>query len=72
MPDGWDEWGRHVLSELKRINSSIEDLRVAHSKLELVTAKEISALKVKAGAWGLLSGFLAAVGAMATEMIWRK
>lgn len=53
-PNGWTEWGRHVLSELERLNGCIEALngRIRASEIEQTI------LKVKAGIWGALAGMI--------------
>ncbi len=54
MPEtnGWTEWRNHVLKELERLNSCYDSLDEKMDDL----GKEIVALKVKAGAWGLVAG----------------
>lgn len=54
MPDGngWNEWSRYVLKELERLNHCYESI----IKELVIIKSEISALKVKAGVWGLLGG----------------
>jgi len=52
--NGWDEWRNHVLSELKRQNELIEKI---YSKIEGL-GEDMSALKVKAGVWGLAGGLI--------------
>jgi pyruvate/2-oxoacid:ferredoxin oxidoreductase beta subunit len=56
MPEtnGWTEWGRHVLSELERLNGCIEALSMRLREFEI----EQTILKVKAGMWGLVAGFI--------------
>ena len=50
--NGWNEYSRLVISELKRLSSwcKIIDEKLAQSNIE------IAKLKVKAGFWGLLGG----------------
>ena len=50
--NGWNEWGKHVLSELKRFNDWNNDLAETQTKILV----QVSALKVKAGIWGLIGG----------------
>ena len=57
------EWTRHqelVLSELKRLSSNIERLTDDLVGHRIIMASELSALKVKAGAFGFLAGCLPA------------
>lgn len=50
--NGWNEWGKHVLSELKRFNEWNNEL--ADTQRDILV--QISALKVKAGIWGVIGG----------------
>ncbi len=52
--NGWDEWRKFVLMELKRSNKSHES---TGQRLEVIS-KDIVALKVKAGVWGLVGGLI--------------
>ena len=68
-PDGWNEWSRHVLAELERLDAlhtnnvnalygRIDEYQRRHSR-DLTDIKvEIAALKVKAGVWGLIGGLI--------------
>lgn len=56
--NGWTKWENHVLAELKRLNGWIE---AVDQKLDKVS-EEISGLKGKSGIWGLIGGFIPAVG----------
>ena len=55
--DGWNEYRKLVLSELKNLNKSIDKLNDRFDvflSTDISTIKaEITALKVKAGLWGL-------------------
>ena len=53
-PPDWNEWGRHVLIELERLNESYEQLRDDIPKLET----EIALLKFKCGIVGTISGMI--------------
>jgi len=51
-PNGWNEWGKHVLLELERNDTS-------HGRIEKALQTihtEIAMLKVKSGIWGLIGG----------------
>ena len=50
--NGWDQWQKHVLMELKRHSGWCEDL---NDKLDAL-AVDVAGLKVKAGVWGLVGG----------------
>ena len=58
-PNGWNEWSRHVLAELIRLQELCRTIRTDAEKrddnrqkdiVELKT--EMAALQVKAGLWG--------------------
>ena len=51
-PNGWDEWSKFVLSELKRLSMAYEGLRETSEGIRI----EIAKLKVKAGIWGAIGG----------------
>lgn len=56
--NGWAQWSRHVLSELKRQNDWLSGIQE-----ELVQARlEIARLQVKSGIWGAVGGILALLG----------
>jgi len=57
-PDGWNEWSRHVLSELERLNTCYERLAEQQNRI----CVEIARLQVKAGVWGFAAGLLPALG----------
>jgi hypothetical protein len=46
--DGWPEWSKHVLIELKRLSDTQDGLRSDLHKMNI----EIAMLKVKASVWG--------------------
>ena len=60
--NGWDEYRKLVLLELKQLNEGIKDI---HKKIDLIQIKEITkiredvaGLKVKAGIWGATAGLI--------------
>jgi len=56
--NGWDEWQRHVLSELKRLNGCWEQQTEKTTQL-LVGITELKAqFKIKSGIWGALGGMV--------------
>lgn len=55
--NGWTEWGRHVLSELERLNGCIEAINGRLREFEI----EQTVLKVKAGIWGAIAGMVPVV-----------
>ena len=48
--NGWSEWSRHVLAELKRLNNCYEMLDKKLTEVRL----EVMGLKIKAGIWGMV------------------
>lgn len=48
----WNQWANHVLAELKRLDSAVDDLK---RDLTLVTM-EVAELRVKSSIWGAASG----------------
>lgn len=48
--NGWHEWGKHVLSELKRLNVKVEKVNDATNQIKV----EIGQLKVKSGVFGAI------------------
>jgi len=49
--NGWNEWSRHVLAELERLNERIE--QISQKQGELLV--EIARLQIKSGIWGGLA-----------------
>ena len=55
-PDGWEEWSKFVLKELKRLGDAYEDLtKKVNDELSELKA-EVAMLKVKSGVYGLVGG----------------
>ena len=57
--NGWSEWRHFTLSELKRLNDSIEKLSEQSARIDTMVAVETSRLKMYAAFWGTVAGFLA-------------
>ena len=66
--DGWNEWGRHVLQELVRLNGEYEKLREGQSRLLV----EISMLKVKSGIWGMVGAAVPVAVLLAIQFLKAK
>lgn len=64
--DSWDEWGKHVLAEIKRLSDVMHSHVEQEQKWQMKIAEDISALKVKAGFWGAFGGALTALVAWLT------
>jgi len=50
----WEEWSRHVLAELERLNAQVDEARKDIQSMRV----DLAMLNVKAGAWGVLGGFI--------------
>ena len=55
-PNGWNEWGKHVLAELERLNAEVAGLR---KDLQGLQTKFVAA-EVKLAMIGGLAGMIAA------------
>lgn len=62
MKMGWDEWGKHVLAELKRLNDAIEKLEYLTHKEHKKIAQSIATLNVKSALWGSAAGIAVSLG----------
>ena len=49
----WNNWSEHVLSELERLNSNYEKLRVDNSEQITQLRIDNASLQVKSGLWGI-------------------
>lgn len=52
--NGWNEWSKHVLAELERLNGCYDTISDSVNKIHV----EIAMLKVKSGIWGAIGGFI--------------
>lgn len=57
MSGEWNEWSKHVLTELKRLEKSSQDISRQLNRIEV----EIATLKVKSGFFGAVGAFIAMV-----------
>jgi len=64
MNNGWDNWGKHVLSELGRPDPALQ--RIEARQIKMLQA--ISGLKVKAGIWGGLAGVIPSLIALSLSL----
>ena len=55
--DGWNEYSKMVLHELKRLNAGLEKLEEGQRQIE----KDIITLQAKATIWGSVAGFIIAL-----------
>lgn len=58
--NGWNEWSRHVLAELERLNECYKSLDVT----QRIILTEIAMLKIKSGLWGAGAGMIPATIAL--------
>lgn len=63
--NGWNEWSRHVLAELKRLTMEVGklDKSMQSDKIELLKnieriRSDIQLLKFQASMWGMIAGFI--------------
>lgn len=62
MPDenecnDWRKWSKHVLLAIERFDKSINNMSDKIENLHI----DVSALKIKAGVWGLVGGLIPAL-----------
>ena len=62
---GWNEWSRHVLLELERLDGSIQKLVKSTNEIGV----DIATLKVKAGAWGALAGIIVVMASILVQLL---
>lgn len=56
--NGWEEWQRHVLSELKRLNGCWEQQAKKTTQLLVGMTELKTQFKIKSGIWGALGGII--------------
>ena len=54
QPNGWQEWSRHVLAELVRLNNCLESIEKDMTDLKV----NVGMLKVQSGLVGLIGGLI--------------
>lgn len=67
--DGWNEWSRHVLSELERINQQVEKLHDEVSRLRQDLAVVRTELRLKAGIWGAIGAAIPVIVMLAFQLL---
>lgn len=60
MQDEWNKYQELVLSELKRLNSSIESLFLEQRKMD----RDLEVVKFKSSLYGMLGGGISAILAL--------
>lgn len=58
--NGWKEYSKLVLSELKRLDQNQKD---QFEKLEIIS-RQIAVLQIKSSLWGAVAGTVPAIGAV--------
>lgn len=64
MENGWSEYQKLVLSELKRLSVNQEEIYRTLDKMR----EHVAELRVKSGLWGTIGGGLVAV----SVLLWKK
>jgi hypothetical protein len=83
LPNGWNEWSRHVLSEIVRLSDNYEKLAKEFVEYKLTVGKEFEEVKlklehldtafnIKSGIWGVIGGLIPTVGIILFELLKKK
>jgi hypothetical protein len=67
--NGWNEWSRHVLRELERINQQVEKLHDEMSDLRQDLAIVRTELRLKAGIWGAIGAAIPVIVMLAFQLL---
>ena len=82
--NNWQEWSKHVLMELKRLNRTVQavdekidnkidslDIKINDIKDNVITPLkvELAMLKVKSGIWGLIGGAIPVILLVLVEIL---
>lgn len=60
-PNGWKEWGNHVLQTLDRLEGKITNIEKQQHNFELDYQREITRLKTKSAIWGAVTGIIGSI-----------
>lgn len=63
--DGWDQWSRYVLEELKRLNKCYESMREDLLKVHT----EVVVLRGRAGIWGAVGATIPVIGMLLWQLL---
>lgn len=66
--NGWEQWSKHVLIELKRLDADLKKIDVGIQQINV----ELAMLKIKAGIWGAMAGMVPVLIAIAVQLITSK
>jgi hypothetical protein len=67
--NGWNEWSRHVLAELTRLNTQIETLHQDYQELSRKMAVLQTEFRLKAGFWGAIGAAIPVVVLIAFKVL---
>jgi hypothetical protein len=70
--NGWNEWSRHVLAELKRHDELLIGIAKDVTEIRLRIERLDTAFNIKSGVWGLLGALIPAIGIILFEVLKRK
>lgn len=59
--NGWNQWSKHVLAELVRLNECYEKLHDDFITVQIDIARLKTEMQIKSGIWGALAGVLASI-----------
>lgn len=62
--NGWTQWEKHVLAELKRLNDNMERTETKNDDDHRELFSSIATLRVKAGVWGAMAGAIPGIGVL--------
>lgn len=66
MSDPWNQWSKHVLTELQRHNTALEEVVRELGDIRV----EIAVLKTKAAIWGGIAGGVPAAAVLIATIFW--
>ena len=58
--NGWNEWSRHVLAELDRLNKWSSEIAARQTSILVEVSSLKTEMKFRAGLWGLIAGAIPA------------
>lgn len=57
----WEAWANHVLRTLEKLETKVDSLEKRMAQNNLESKVDITAIKAKAGVWGIIAGFIASI-----------
>lgn len=67
--NGWNEWSRHVLAELTRLNKEQEVLYQQMKKIQQEVTILKTELRIKAGIWGVIGAAIPLIVLIALKFL---